>query len=70
MTVTLDIVACILNIPIAGRLIEEDDLSHDRGVELLENQLLFMVEDAVDQVSNNCGPHVTYTTLKGRYDSC
>ena len=68
MTVTLDDVACLLDIPIAGRLIEENELSHDRGVELLENQLLFTVEDAVDQVNNNCGPYVTYTALKERYE--
>jgi len=32
MTVTLDNVACLLDILIIGRLIEEDDLSHDWGV--------------------------------------
>jgi len=68
MTVTLDDVACLLDIPIAGRLIEEDDLSHDRGVELMENELLFPVEEAVEQVSNNSGAHVTYTFLKERYE--
>jgi len=33
MTITLDDVVCLLDIPIAGWLIEEDDLSNDRGVE-------------------------------------
>jgi len=37
MTITLDDVACLLYIPIAGRLIEEDDLNHDHGVELSNN---------------------------------
>jgi len=48
MTVTLDDVVCLLDIPIVGRLIQEDELSHDRGMELLENELLFTVEDVVD----------------------
>ena len=30
--------------------------------------LLFPVEDAVEQVSNNSGAFVTYTALKERYD--
>jgi len=68
MTVTLDDVACLLDIPIVGRLIEADDLDHDQGVELLKNHLLFTVEDAVEQVSNNFGAHVTITALKERYE--
>ncbi|RHN49885.1 putative protein-serine/threonine phosphatase [Medicago truncatula] len=68
MTVTLDDVACLLDIPIVGRLIEEDDLDHCVGVELLENQLLFTVEDAMEQVSYNSGAYVTYTALKERYE--
>ena len=43
------------DIPIAGRLIEEDDLNHDNGVKLMVNHLLFPVEEAVEQVSNNFG---------------
>jgi len=35
MTVTLDDVTCLLHILIIGRLIQEDDLSHERGIELL-----------------------------------
>jgi len=68
MTVTLDDVACLLDIPIAGRLIEKDDLSHDRGVELMENELLFTVEDAMEQVDKHLGAHVSYTALKERYE--
>jgi len=68
MTVTLDDMACLLGISIAGRLIQEDVLSHDRGAELLENELLFTVEVAVEQANNNCGAHVTYATLKRRYE--
>lgn len=68
MTVTLDDVACLLDIPIAERIIEEDDLSHDQGIELMENELLFPVEEAVEQVNNNYGAHVTMTALKERYE--
>jgi len=64
MIVTLDDVACLLDIPVAGRLIQEDELSHDRGVELLENELLFTVE----HVNKHCGAHVSYTALKTRYE--
>jgi len=48
MAVTLDNVACLLDIPIAGRLIQEDELSHEQGIELMENELLFTAEDAVE----------------------
>jgi len=41
MTFTLDDVPCLFDIPIAGRLIEEDDLDHERGIELMVNELLF-----------------------------
>jgi hypothetical protein len=68
MTITLDVVACLLDIPIIGRQIEEDDLDHNHGVELMVNHLLFPVEEVVEQVSNNSSAHVTYTTLKERYE--
>jgi len=68
MIVTLDDVACLLGIPITEILIEEDDLDRDGGVELMENELLFTVEDAIEQVGNNYGAHVTYATLKERYE--
>jgi len=68
MTITLDDVACVLGIPVAGRLIQEDDLDPDHDVELMVTHLLFPVEDAVEQVSNNSGAFVTYTALKERYE--
>ena len=51
-----------------GRLIQEDDLDPDLGVELMVTHLLFPVEDAVEHVSNNSGAFVTYTVLKERYE--
>jgi len=53
MTITLDDMVSLLNIPVAGRLIQEDDLDHDHGVELMVNHLLFPVEEAVGQASDN-----------------
>jgi len=68
MTITLDDVASLLDIPVAGRLIQEDELDHDQGVELMVNHLLFPVEEAVGQASDNSGAFVTYTALKHRYE--
>jgi len=63
-----DDVACLLGIPVAGQLIQEDDLDPDHGVELMVTHLLFPVEEAMEQVSNNSGAFVTYTALKERYE--
>jgi len=41
MTVTLDDVACLVDNPINGGLIEEEELSYERGIQLLEDKLLF-----------------------------
>jgi len=41
MSVRLDDVACLLHIPITGRLIEEEELDHDEGIELLHDELYF-----------------------------
>ena len=68
MTVTLDDVACIRGILVAGRLIQEEDLDQDHGVDLMVTHLLFTMKEAVQQVSDNFGACVTYTTLKERYE--
>jgi len=68
MAITLDDLACLLGILIAGRLIQEDDLDHDQGVHLMVTHQLFLVEEAVEQASNNSGAFVTYTALKERYE--
>jgi len=67
MPITLDDVACLLGIPVAGRLIQEDELDHDHVVDLLMSHLLFQMEEAVGQVSD-FGACVTYTALKERYE--
>ena len=53
MTITLDDVASLLDIPAAGRLIQDDELDHDHGVELMVNHLLFPIEETVGQASDN-----------------
>jgi len=68
MTITLDDVASLLDTPVAGRLIQDDELDPDHGVEILVNQLLFPIGEAVDQVNNNSGAFVTYMVLKHRYE--
>jgi len=68
MTITLDDVACLLGIPVVGRLIQEDDLDPDHSVELMVTHLLFPVKDVVEQTSNNSDAFVTYTVLKERYE--
>jgi len=68
MNITLDDVACLVHISVDGRLIQEDDLDHDHGVDLLVTHLLFLVEEAAEQVTNNSGAFVTYTALKERYE--
>jgi len=68
MTITLDDVASLLDIPAAGRLIQEDELDHDHGVELMVNHLLFPMEETVGQASDNSWAFVTYTALKHHYE--
>jgi len=44
------------------------DDHHDQGVDLMVTHILFPVEDAVEQASNNSGAFVIYTALKERYE--
>jgi len=59
MTITLDDVACLLDIPITGRLIEEEELSHDQGIELLQEELGFTEAEAKAEVKKQCGGYVS-----------
>jgi len=67
--VTLDDVECLLDIPIIGRLIEETELTHERGIELLENELLFTEENAMEEVKKQYRGYVNYTKLKRRCET-
>jgi hypothetical protein len=64
MTITLDDLVCLLDIPINGRLIDEEDLDHDRGIKLLHDELCFTKAEARAEVKKQCGAHVSYTKLK------
>jgi hypothetical protein len=55
MTVILDDVACLLDIPITERLIEDKELSYERGLKLLEDELGFMEDDVIKEVKNKWG---------------
>jgi len=48
ITVTLDDVPCPLGIPICGRFIEDDELSHEQGIELLHDEPCFIEEDVME----------------------
>jgi hypothetical protein len=52
MTITLDDVACLIGIPFAGWLIQDEDLHHDHAMDMLVTHLLFPVENAVGQVTD------------------
>jgi hypothetical protein len=68
MTVTLDDVACLLDISINERLIEEEEISHDQGIELLQEELCFIEVEATIEVKKQCGGYVSYTKLKRYYE--
>jgi len=69
MTDTLDDVVCLLDIPITKRLIEDKELSYERGLELLEDELGLTDEDVIKEVKNQRGLYVNYTNLRRRYES-
>jgi len=41
MTITLDDVACLLGIPITGRLLPDRELTCEKGIEMMQVDLLF-----------------------------
>jgi len=51
MTVSLDDVACLLDIPITRSLIEENELSYEHGLFMLENELGFTADEAMKEVT-------------------
>jgi len=50
MTVTLDDVACLLGIPITGRLLPDRELTRDEGLEMMQVDLLFTAEAATKEM--------------------
>jgi len=64
MTITQDDVACFLHIPITRRLIEEDEESYEKGIQLLKDELSFAEEDAMKEVKTQWGAYASYTHMK------
>jgi hypothetical protein len=68
MTVTLNDVASLLGIPIIRTLIKEEDLSYERDMQLLDDELHFTAEDAMLEVTKQWGVFITYAHLKRCYE--
>jgi hypothetical protein len=51
MIVTLDDVACLLDIPVVRRLIAEEDLDYEEGTLLLQSELGLMAAEAISKVN-------------------
>ena len=51
MTITLDDVACLLGIPIIERLLPDRELTRDKGLEMMQVDLLFTAEAAAKEMT-------------------
>jgi hypothetical protein len=60
-------VACLIGIPITGRLLPDRELTHAEGIQLMQEGLLFTVEVAAKEVRRQCVAHVSFGKLKRRY---
>ena len=68
MTVILDDVACLLGIPITGRVLHDRELTRDEGILMMQKDLHFAAMAAAKKVGNQGGAHVSFTKLKRRYE--
>jgi hypothetical protein len=68
MIITLDDVACLLDIPIIGRLVVEADIEYENGIQLLQTELSFTVEEAQKEVIKQWGGYVSIPHLKECYE--
>jgi len=68
MTVTLDDVACLLDIPIIGRLVAEADIEYEDGIQLLQNELGFTEDEDQKEVTKQWGGYVSINYLKECYE--
>ena len=51
MTITQDDVACLLGIPITGRLLPDRELTREEGIEMMQVDLHFTAEAAAKEVA-------------------
>jgi len=68
MTITLDDVACLLGIPITGRLLPDRKLTREEGLEMMQVDLLFTAEAAAKEMTKQGVAHVSFGVLKRRYE--
>ena len=66
--VTLDDVACLLDILIIGRLIAETNIEYEDGIHLLQTKLGFAEEEAQKEVTKQWGGYVRITHLQECYE--
>jgi len=68
MTITLDDVACLLGIPITGRLLPDRELTRDEGLKMMQVDLLFTTETAAKEMTKQGVAHISFGVLKRRYE--
>jgi len=66
MTITLDDVACLLGIPIIGRLLADRELTREQRLEMMKANLLFTLKDAGKELTRQGGCYVSFGVLKRR----
>jgi len=68
MTVTLDDVACLMHLPIEGRMLSHPKkMSRTEGVVLMLRHLGVSQADAVKNCSEEYGGYISYKTLRENY---
>jgi len=68
MTITLDDMACLLGIPITGRLLPDRELTREEGLEMIQADLLFTAENAAKEMTRQGAAHISFGVLKRRYE--
>ncbi|XP_039683068.1 protein MAIN-LIKE 1-like [Medicago truncatula] len=68
MTITLDDVACLLGIPIIGRLLSDKELTREEALEMMQTNLLFTAEAAGKELTRQGASHISFGALKTRYE--
>jgi len=68
MTITLDDVACLIGMPITGRLLPDRELTRDEGIHMMQVDLLFTEEAAAKEVEKQGATHASFGVLKRHYE--
>ena len=59
--------ACLLGIPITGRLLPDRELTRDERIEMMQVDLLFTAEAVAKEVGRQGVAHVSFGKFKRRY---